>query len=296
MRKRWNEEKRVSKDDLVLMISYLLGINLGQARTALAREHIVLEDNQEEELELMVQKRATGLPLQYAIGRWNFYGRDFLVDERALIPRPETEFLVEDVINRLVEDPEKEWEICDIGTGTGIIPLTLAYESVERRARGEVSLRLGKIVGGDISPEARTLAEENEQFLAERSPIGLKWNVEKQTPLSWVQSDLFENISGVFDVIISNPPYVEERKREDLEAELSYEPSLALFAGDDGLDVYRRLIPQAYNHLKPGGLLFLEIGDGQGQEISQILANNNFQEIDIYNDYAGFNRRVIARK
>lgn len=296
MMNRWIEEKRISKEDLILMVSYIMDISLGQVRSQLFRDNLPLTYEQKRDLELMIEKRAQGFPLQYAIGRWSFYGRDFLVDERALIPRPETEYLLEDVIGHLLQEPEKTWAVLDVGTGTGIIPLTLIHESLDRKAKGQTSFRLGRIVAVDISEDALNLAKENESFLADQSPHGLKYNVERPSPLYWQESDLLDQVRGPFDIIISNPPYVEEASRGSLQKELDYEPEVALFAGADGLDIYRRLIPQAYEALRVGGHVFLEIGDSQGQAVCQLLADCHFQEIDLVNDYAGFNRRVKARK
>lgn len=211
----------------------------------------------------ILQDRHRHRPLQYALGIWEFYGRSFHVDERALIPRPETERLVELVL----QEGTRGCHILDLGTGSGIIPLTIALEG-----------QAEELTGSDISRQALDLAKENEQFLRQGEAKTL-------SPIHWIQSDLFENLPGRYDLLISNPPYVEERERGKLQKELSYEPETALFAGDDGLDFYRRLAGEAGDHLRKGGRIFLEIGDQQGASVKELFKTAGFADLAVIQDY-----------
>lgn len=287
-----------AREENKIILSYVLGVSFGTLRAMLQTE---LTDAEAKEFTRIRGARDAGMPLQYAIGEWNFYGRDFLTDERALIPRPETELLVERVLQEIdereaqnAESVQKPIRILDIGTGTGIIPLTIA---LERREAID-------LYASDISALALSLAKEN----------ALRFGV---TTVTWLHGDLFdvdiELPNGdielpnsdvelpnrdlalpTLDLIVSNPPYVEETVKETLQSELLYEPQNALYAGADGLDFYRRLIPEAREHLRKGGKLFLEIGAKQGEEIRSMLTQMGYEEIGIHKDYAECDRIVIA--
>ena len=210
-----------------------------------------------------VTRRKQGEPLQYIIQQWDFMGQTFRTDSRALIPRPETELLVEEAMAFL-----SQWEqslplsILDLCTGSGCIAISLA-------SSGNYN-----ITAADISPEALTLAKEN-----------AKKNEKK---ISFIESNLFSNITGTFDLIISNPPYITTAEMDGLsETVLNYEPHIALHGGTDGMDIYRQLIPQSLNYLNTGGALFLEIGP---PEVKDIMQETGFKNIQLKNDYAGHPR------
>ena len=225
---------------------------------------------QEEELAPLreaLRKRGEGVPLQHILGVVCFYGRDFVCDGRALIPRPETEELVEIVLKVA---PQKPMDVLDMGCGSGVIGLTLAAERPECRV---------KLV--DVSPEALSLSREN----AQKTGVG---NVD------FSQSDLFSDVSAEFDLIVANLPYVASGEVTTMAKELSYDPSLALFSGEDGLDLLRKFIPAAYAHMKPGGLLALEIGYDQESAVEAMMREAGFREIEVRKDISGVARFPIA--
>lgn len=207
-------------------------------------------------------------PLQYILGHWNFYGREFNVRENVLIPRFDTENLLETVIGW----KEHYDKILDIGTGSGIIALTLALEFPE-----------ATVIGVDISEDAFFLAEENRQLL----------NVKNA---EFRLGDLFEPVQGQrFDLICSNPPYINLEDMEKLDWKVKSEPTLALYGGEDGLDFYRRIIKQASNYLKPEGILAFEIGRDQGKSIELYLQEEGFYNIKLFQDLQGFDRVILAQ-
>jgi release factor glutamine methyltransferase len=218
-----------------------------------------------------VHRRAGNEPIQYIIGKQEFYGLDFSVTPAVLIPRPETEHLVEAVLQAL---PREEFlQILDVGTGSGIIAVTLA-----------LNLPHAEITAVDISADAIAVARRNAE-------------VHKVTKrIQFVESDLLANVStGPFDAIVSNPPYVSETDRETLHPQVrDHEPTTALFAGETGLDIYRRLIPDAHNALKPNGLLALEIGQGQQEAIAALL--ETWHNVSFINDLQGIARVALAQR
>ena len=153
------------------------------------------------------------------------------------------------------------------------------------------------ILGTDISEEALSLAEENENFLARASADRLKYDIRDlsgRISLQWKKVDLLEGIDRKFDLIVSNPPYVEEKLRGRLQKELAFEPASALYAGEDGLAIYRRLIPQSIESLKSGGKLLIEIGASQAGRLTELLTRSGYKQIQIVKDYAGLDRMMIA--
>jgi release factor glutamine methyltransferase len=221
----------------------------------------------------LIDRRASGEPLQYITGHQEFWGLDLQVTPAVLIPRPETEHAVEAALEVLhgMDSPH----VIDVGTGSGCIALALAFE-----------LPQAAIEAVDISPEALEVARGN----AER--LGLAARV------CFAHADLLENHlsrGSVFDMVISNPPYVGESEADKLQIEVrEHEPRCALFGGREGLDVYRRLIPQANRVLKPGGWLVLEIGYSQEQGIRELLSG--WLEVRTVPDLQGIPRVAVARK
>ncbi len=222
-------------------------------------------------LQPLLLRRAAGEPVQYILGETEFFGLNFAVSPAVLIPRPETELLVEQVlaVARTLASPR----ILDIGTGSGAIAIALA-----------AALPQAHLVAVDLSPAALDLAHRNahRHGLADR--------------IHFLESDLFSALSGQrFDVVVSNPPYVPLQDASTLAVEVrDHEPALALFAGDDGLAVYRRLIPATRRHLAPGGLLALEFGFGQQQPIAELLAASGFHGIETLPDYQQIPRIALA--
>jgi release factor glutamine methyltransferase len=220
-----------------------------------------------------IERRASGEPLQYITGHQEFWGLDLQVTPAVLIPRPETEHAVETALELLrgMDSPR----VIDVGTGSGCIALALASE-----------LPQATLEAVDISGEALEVARGN------AARLGLAARV------CFVQGDLLENHLGGylgFDMVISNPPYVGVREADKLEIEVrGHEPHCALFGGQEGLDVYRRLIPQAEQVLKSGGWLVLEIGHSQEQPIQELLSG--WLEVRTLPDLRGVARVAVARK
>jgi release factor glutamine methyltransferase len=209
-----------------------------------------------------LHQRTQGTPTQYITGRQEFYGREFHVTPDVLIPRPETEHVIEAALEKWPASG-----LClDIGTGSGAIAVTLACE---KRAR---------VLATDISEPALRVAAKNAHTLG--------------ASVEFVACDLASSISTC-GLVVSNPPYVALRDRETLQREVLKEPELALFAGNDGLDVYRRLIPEAARILRPGGWLVLEIGATQSGPVTDLLSR--WSGIEVRNDLAGLPRVVLAR-
>ena len=217
----------------------------------------------------LVRRRGEGEPLQHLLGTVEFCGHTFLCDSRALVPRPETEELVE-LLKSEIRSPESE--ILDVGTGSGVIALTLATEFPE-----------AKISGIDISEDALALARENAARLDLRDRV------------RFFKSNLLENVDGVFDFIVANLPYVAAQDRHTLSREVLHDPEVALFAGGQGDELVRALIDQAPARLRPGGRLALEIGVGQREALFARLAEKNYRDICSKNDYSGRPRFLFAR-
>ena len=216
-------------------------------------------------LRQLIKRRGAREPLQHLLGSVEFYGRFFASDRRALIPRPETEQLVEFAIasNQQLEAPA----ILDVGTGSGIIALTVALE-----------LGTAQIEATDISPQALTLAEENRK----------RHNLEQSVRFS--QSDLWPTQGSPFHLIIANLPYIPSSQIPSLADEVHHDPLDALDGGPDGLDLIRRLIDTAPSYLTPGGQLLLEFGLGQEEDISKMLTARKFRDISIRADYQNIPR------
>lgn len=248
-----------------LNIEHLLAHVLGKKRMDLYMEFDrPLSDAQLEPLRDLVRRRAQGEPLQHLLGTAEFYGRSFLSDKRALIPRPETEHLVE-----LTLAGGKASRIVDVGTGSGVIALTLATEWPE-----------AEVLAVDLFPEALALAQEN----ATRLGLGER--------LRFTKSDLLADVTGEFDLIIANLPYIDSALIPTLQREVLRDPHTALDGGAGGMDLFRRFLPQVTRHLK--GRLALEIGHDQADALRTLLAENNFQDIRILNDYQDRHRFAFA--
>ncbi|HEX8888815.1 MAG TPA: peptide chain release factor N(5)-glutamine methyltransferase [Pyrinomonadaceae bacterium] len=229
-----------------------------------------------EYLSEMVERRAQGEPLQYITGHQEFYGLDFEVTRDVLIPRPETELLVETALGLLGQSNESQL-ICDVGTGSGCIAIALLHERPLLRA-----------VGLDISLTALNIAERNAQRLAVSERFSL------------TVSDGFDalNSTGLrFKMIVSNPPYVAEDALLELQREVrDFEPHVALTPGGDGLSIIRRLLADAPHYLESGGHLLIEIGFDQHEAVSQVLDREVWQLLDIYKDLQGIPRTVALKK
>ncbi len=218
----------------------------------------------------LLRRRAAGEPLQHLLGTVEFHGREFLCDARALVPRPETERLVELVLERI--PAESAAAVLDVGTGSGVIALTIAAERPGVR-----------VVALDQSADALALAREN------AARLGLESRVE------CVESDLLAaRGAGTFDVIVANLPYVPTAEIAGLSREVRRDPALALDGGADGLDLVARLAREAAPRLRPGGLLALEIGHDQAERVQKLLAEAGWTGISTAPDYQQIARFVFA--
>ena len=219
----------------------------------------------------LVKRRGSGEPLQHLLGTVEFCGRSFRCDKRALVPRPETEQLVELLISHLKSEIACS-RIIDVGTGSGVIALTLAAEFPK-----------AEIVGLDISDDALMLAREN----AERLKLADR--------VLFLRSNLLESIQPDFDLIVANLPYVSTDDRQNLSREVLHDPEVALFAGSRGDELMRQLINDAPSWLRPGGMLAMEIGLGQSEALVAALAEKNYRDILTEKDYSGVIRFLFAR-
>ena len=254
-----------------LTAEHLLAHSLGKKRIELYLEfERPLAEEELAPLRELVRRRGQGEPLQHLLGTVEFCGRVFKCDQRALVPRPETEELIELIIQAAGNHHPST--ILDVGTGSGVIALSLAAKFLEAQVHAI-----------DVSNEALALAREN----AER--LGLSGRVQ------FTKNDLLANLSERFDLIAANLPYVSMQDRQSLSREVLRDPEIALFGGDHGDELIRRLIEQAQEHLHPNGLLALEIGIGQREALSELLAQKNYHDIESKNDYAGVPRFLFAR-
>jgi len=265
------EERRTAG----LLLSNVAGIDRTQLLTRLEER---IDEAQYRAYLALIERRAAGEPLQYITGHQEFYSLDFVVTPDVLIPRPETEFLVERVI-KLVEESKKETPlIVDVGTGSGCIAVAVATQ-----------LPGARLIATDVSRAALEVARSNAErhYVAER--------------IEFLAGDLLEPLAGLklegsVDVIASNPPYVNEGRPELIQREVrDWEPPEALFAGADGLEFYRRLLAYSLRYLKPEGYVVFEIGYTQLDPISDIIAASSWQLVDVTRDLQGIPRTLTVR-
>lgn len=221
-----------------------------------------------EQIEEAVEKRANHIPVQHIIGQTEFMGLTFKVNDKVLVPRLDTEILVDEVVKYVGDDFAKILDMC---TGSGCIAITVSDMCDN-----------ATVVGADISKDAIDIAEDNNKL--------------NQTDVTFIESDLFENVEGLFDVVVSNPPYIKTEEIENLQEEVKlYDPKLALDGGESGLDFYQRIIKDSKDYLKANGMIFFEIGFDQAEEVSNILKENGYHDIVVKKDLSGLDRVVMAR-
>ena len=219
------------------------------------------------ELEKLILRRINREPISKILGRRDFWGRTFSINENVLDPRGDTETLIDFVIEKPVKS------VLELGTGSGAIAVTLACEWKEVH-----------VTATDISENALSLAKINAE----------KFNV--QNKIHFLTSDWFENVKGAYDLIISNPPYIGLTEQDEISAEvIKYDPEIALFAGRDGLDAYRRIIPSLSKFLNPDGLVVLETGASQGIKVKNMMNAVGFIDAKIVKDLSGKDRLVAAK-
>jgi len=260
----------------------LLALSLDLSREGLyARLDGQFKEENRETLERLIERRISGEPLQYILGHQEFWSIDLKVDPRVLIPRPETEFLVEQALSILFEISHRRPPyVLEIGTGSGAIAISLAKE-----------VKDVFMVATDISREALRLAKENAQSAGVLHQIG------------FVNGDLFGPVQSlrdkeVFDLILSNPPYITRSEIRRLAREIKdFEPTLALDGGEDGMEFYRRITLEAPFYLRKGGWLLLEVGEGQGEEVTELIERSeSFLEPNLLPDLSGIERVAKAQR
>ena len=263
-------------DDANLKVKILLSDLLGKNK-----EYLMIHDDEEIEEGLSniffekIERLKNHEPLQYVINKQEFMGFDFYVDKNVLIPQPDTENLVEEIIllTELLRKNEKtELRILDMCTGSGAIAISISK-----------LIRNCLVYASDISQDALKIAEENSS--------------RNQANVMFFESDLFEKISELykFDIIVSNPPYIESDTINSLSEEVKNEPILALDGGEDGLDFYRKIVKGAKKYLNPNGYLAFEIGYNQRVEVEKILEENGYKNIYSRKDLAGNDRIVVGQ-
>jgi release factor glutamine methyltransferase len=257
------ESPRLNAEHLV---AHVLGRTRMDLYLAFERE---LTEPELTPLRELVKRRAQGEPLQHLLGTVEFCGLTFLCDKRAMVPRPETEELVE-LLKSEIQNPKSE--ILDVGTGSGVIALSLAAKFPE-----------AEIHAVDISEDALELAREN------AARLGLSDRVQ------FSRSNLLQDVDGTFDLIIANLPYIATQDRGALSREVLHDPAVALFGGPQGDEVVRELIDQAPARLRAGGMLALEIGIGQREALFLALTEKKYRDIHAKNDYSGVTRFLFGR-
>jgi release factor glutamine methyltransferase len=262
-------EKRGIEDarrNMQMLVAHQLGCTRTELYVQFDRP---LDETELAPLREALKKRGEGVPLQHLLGTVWFHKHEFKTDARALIPRPETEELAEWILSWPLPENQR---ILDMGCGSGVLGLTLA------------AARPGwELILADVSPDSLSLARENEAKL-------------EVSNAAFLESDLFSAIAGEFDGIVANLPYVPESDRATMAREVLHDPALALFSGADGLDLIRKFIPEAFQRLKPGGWLVLEIGHDQASQVAGFLQASSFTAIEVKTDLSGVARFPFARR
>lgn len=257
-----DEKIEESENDSMLLL--LNASNIDKAKYLLLENEEVLKDIEKKYL-IDIENRATNYPLQYIIGMAYFYGLEIKVNENVLIPRSDTETLVDNVLK---ENKNKNIRVLDLCTGSGCIAIAL-------KKYGEYE----KVVASDISKEAIKLAKENAKI--------------NDANISFLESDLLDNIEGTFDIITINPPYIRKGDIDSLQKEVRlYEPKIALDGGEDGLMYYKKLATSAKNFLNKNGKIYMEIGYDEAEDIKKIFSIEDYKNIILYKDLLN-NDRVI---
>ncbi|MFW5712433.1 MAG: peptide chain release factor N(5)-glutamine methyltransferase [Spirochaetota bacterium] len=254
--------------DAALLLSHALGISKEKLLASYPDEIPLSAVN---EFNNYLTKRLAGYPVSYIRRKKEFFGLPFYVDERVLVPRPDTETLVEKVLQH-IEGQDPTLRILDLGTGSGCIAITLKHLKPQLQ-----------VTAADVSKPALSVCEINSRHLLSEA-------------LQMVESDLFSHINGTFDVIVSNPPYLKRSEVAEMEARHWPEPVSALDGGVDGLDTIRILINEGYDYLSRDGIMFLEAGIDQIHAIEELFRARGYGQVAAYPDLSGRNRVVSGRK
>lgn len=254
--------------DAWYLLEYVTGINRA---TYFADSNQEMKDSHRVTYQTLVSERETRIPLQHLTGVQEFMGLEFRVNEHVLIPRQDTEILVETALEKI--NTKKPLRVLDMCTGSGCILLSvLSYGRKKCEITG---------VGVDVSDKALQVAKENARNL--------------QVDAEWIESDLFSGVSEKFDMILSNPPYIPSAVIKTLQPEVrEHDPLLALDGKEDGLYFYRKITEESRNYLQPGGWLIFEIGAEQGEAVSSYLKQNGFVQVAVKKDLTGLDRVVCG--
>jgi len=245
-----------------LIISHVLDMN--KANLYLNSKDI-LDNEKSDIIEQFIIRRTKHEPLQYILGETEFYGCKIKVNPDVLIPRPETELLVEKLVQENVNS------ILEIGTGSGAIAIALAKQ-----------MKNVQIEATDISEKALNTARQNGEL--------------NNVSINFIQSDIFENIKNKYDIIVSNPPYISKKEYDNLAPEIKdYEPEISLLAKEEGLFYYKKIFENAKDYLTEKGKIYFEIGYNQAEKIKEIAKENGFDEINVFKDLNGFDRIVMIK-
>lgn len=253
-----------SRLDAELIISHSL--NIKRLELYLKFDQPLL-NSERDKIRSLVKRRIKREPLQYIVGDVDFYNCTLLVNPSVLIPRPETEFMVEKIIN----DEYKPSKLLDLCTGSGAIAISLKKE-----------MKNVIVTASDISREALKTAKLNAQ--------------NNDVKIEFIESDLFQNINKKYDLIVSNPPYVAEDVYQNLESEIFYEPKIALVTEDKGLKIYKTILDKVHNYLNENGVIYFEIGEEQALKITNYAENHGFRNIEVIKDLAGKDRIIRMEK
>lgn len=254
--------------DAWYLLEYVTGINRA---TYFADSNQEMKDSHRATYQTLISERETRIPLQHLTGVQEFMGLEFRVNEHVLIPRQDTEILVETALEKI--NTKKPLRVLDMCTGSGCILLSvLSYGRKKCEITG---------VGVDVSDKALQVAKENARIL--------------QVDAEWIESDLYSGVSEKFDMILSNPPYIPSAVIKTLQPEVrEHDPLLALDGKEDGLYFYRKIIEESRNYLQPGGWLIFEIGAEQGEAVSSYLKQNGFVQVAVKKDLTGLDRVVCG--
>lgn len=266
--KGWQRLAEAGIEEAALDARLLLEQVCGTDRnTLLAHGDREVDGQEQQAYEDAITRRSQRIPLQQITGCQEFMGLVFRVNEHVLVPRQDTEILVEEVLRELLDG----MRVLDLCTGSGCILISLLRYSNDCQG-----------VGADISREALAVARHNGAAL-----LG------PDREYTFVESDLFAQVEGRYDIIVSNPPYIRQKEIDSLMPEVrDHEPRLALDGGEDGLDFYRRIAMESPHYLRRGGRLYLEIGCDQGDAVQELLVRQGFREVNVVQDYAGLDRVV----